>query len=506
MSENKRVTIPFLEKVLKPIVDLIRTKADKTDILQSDWNQTDETAVDYVKNRTHYEFYGIAPIIQVNGGGELYSGGAMVRYTNVAPVNDFELFETDKPYIVTYNGVSDTIFCTNDTLLTAAEGGLPNIFANTGISSIMIVAYESDNTYLIRVTGGSVNDVLSVEREGNGVVRLPEKYIPKSIARTSHITDALDIMTAQIDDVKENIKQADWNQVDAAAIDYVKNRTHYDDVYNYEFTWDGNTEGHVCAIYEKDNVTPGGMTVQYCKVSDRLPTRENIIKNKATLRYSINDKSTMNPGTGLRDNYFREYSWGWTYAIREEAVKVLVVNTANTRVNFYGKHYFTFPEPGVYFGVDVNGKYWDYLGWSGREIVQLDEKYIPDTIARVADIPTVDGLASTTYVDTKVADLVNSAPETLDTLNELSAALGDDPNFATTILTEIGNKANKTDIKQADWNETNETDPAFIQNKPVSETEDDAMDMLAEMGILDPIQDEENNILTDEDGNIFTIE
>ena len=32
MSENKRVTIPFLEKVLKPIVDLIRTKADKTDI------------------------------------------------------------------------------------------------------------------------------------------------------------------------------------------------------------------------------------------------------------------------------------------------------------------------------------------------------------------------------------------------------------------------------------------------------------------------------------------
>lgn len=32
MSENKRVTIPFLEKVLKPIVDLVHTKADKKDV------------------------------------------------------------------------------------------------------------------------------------------------------------------------------------------------------------------------------------------------------------------------------------------------------------------------------------------------------------------------------------------------------------------------------------------------------------------------------------------
>jgi hypothetical protein len=41
---------------------------------------------------------------------------------------------------------------------------------------------------------------------------------------------------------------------------------------------------------------------------------------------------------------------------------------------------------------------------------------------------------------------------------------------------------------------------------PEAETENDALEMLTEMGILDPIQDEENNILTDEDGNIFTIE
>ena len=52
---------------------------------------------------------------------------------------------------------------------------------------------------------------------------------------------------------------------------------------------------------------------------------------------------------------------------------------------------------------------------------------------------------STTYtkteVDKKISDLVDSSPEALNTLNELAAALGDDPNFATTVMNEIGTKA-----------------------------------------------------------------
>ena len=44
------------------------------------------------------------------------------------------------------------------------------------------------------------------------------------------------------------------------------------------------------------------------------------------------------------------------------------------------------------------------------------------------------------YVDTEVANLVDSAPGALDTLNELAAALGDDPNFSTTVTTSIAAK------------------------------------------------------------------
>ena len=56
----------------------------------------------------------------------------------------------------------------------------------------------------------------------------------------------------------------------------------------------------------------------------------------------------------------------------------------------------------------------------------------------------ISGLASESYVSTALANLVDSAPGTLDTLNELAAALGDDPNFATTVATTINDKVSKS--------------------------------------------------------------
>ena len=44
-------------------------------------------------------------------------------------------------------------------------------------------------------------------------------------------------------------------------------------------------------------------------------------------------------------------------------------------------------------------------------------------------------------VSTVTAAIVDSAPTTLDTLNELAAALGDDENFATTVTNSLATKA-----------------------------------------------------------------
>ena len=54
--------------------------------------------------------------------------------------------------------------------------------------------------------------------------------------------------------------------------------------------------------------------------------------------------------------------------------------------------------------------------------------------------------ATTAYVDEKVAGIVDSAPENLNTLNELAAALNDNANFASTVLELIATKAPAADL------------------------------------------------------------
>ena len=49
-------------------------------------------------------------------------------------------------------------------------------------------------------------------------------------------------------------------------------------------------------------------------------------------------------------------------------------------------------------------------------------------------------IATTAYVTTALANLVDSAPGTLNTLNELAAALGDDASFSTTVTNSIAAK------------------------------------------------------------------
>jgi len=52
-------------------------------------------------------------------------------------------------------------------------------------------------------------------------------------------------------------------------------------------------------------------------------------------------------------------------------------------------------------------------------------------------------IANTAFVQTAVAGLVDSAPAALDTLKELAAALGNDPNFASTVTNTLATKAAK---------------------------------------------------------------
>lgn len=61
-----------------------------------------------------------------------------------------------------------------------------------------------------------------------------------------------------------------------------------------------------------------------------------------------------------------------------------------------------------------------------------------------------------------IANLVDTAPSTLDTLNELAEALGNDPNFATTVTNLIATKVTKEDGKGLSANDYSNADKAKV--------------------------------------------
>lgn len=104
--------------------------------------------------------------------------------------------------------------------------------------------------------------------------------------------------------------------------------------------------------------------------------------------------------------------------------------------------------------------------------------------------PSVDNnsqtIANTQFVHGAINKLVNGAPAALDTLQELSAALGDDPNFSTTVLNKIAEKESKTD--------------ADIEHQSIR-------DIMATLATIDALTQakkelqEGSNILVDADGD-----
>ena len=74
------------------------------------------------------------------------------------------------------------------------------------------------------------------------------------------------------------------------------------------------------------------------------------------------------------------------------------------------------------------------------EIIALKQM----NLANVYNKDQVDSI-----VQAQINNLIDSAPGALDTLNELAAAINDDNNFSTTIITQLGNKANTASLTTA---------------------------------------------------------
>lgn len=155
--------------------------------------------------------------------------------------------------------------------------------------------------------------------------------------------------------------------------------------------------------------------------------------------------------------------------------------------------YTTGPNGTIYVGSLDKG-----LGFMSKDARPsfIDKNNKSTGIALLSDIPDVSGFAKTTDVNTAIANLVNSAPETLNTLGEIAEALQENETLVETLNSSIGNKVDKVSGKglstndyttteknklsgiasgaevnvQSDWNVTDTSSDAFIKNKPTIPT------------------------------------
>lgn len=86
-----------------------------------------------------------------------------------------------------------------------------------------------------------------------------------------------------------------------------------------------------------------------------------------------------------------------------------------------------------------------YMSATNIKIEEFEGK-IGTIPTKVSELENDSNFQDESQVDARIQEVVAAAPEALDTLKELADALGNDPDFAGTVTTELAKKANSIDV------------------------------------------------------------
>src|SRR6056300_680344 len=171
-----------------------------------------------------------------------------------------------------------------------------------------------------------------------------------------------------------------------------------------------------------------------------------LVYDSSTGKFVPQDLATYVENTPSFENKIREVAGTAELVIEDGSAVVAKVNIYDdsTYLPLVGNN------PGDQaFATDTDILYiWDGSAWQQAGAANTDDlaegsTNLFYTNARVGSYLSSNGYDTATNI---VASITDSAPATLDTLNELAAALGDDPNFATTVTNSIATKANSSDV------------------------------------------------------------
>lgn len=299
-------------------------------IMQPDWKQNDTISPDFIKNRTHFSTTVTIFDIDVSG---LISFDPEINLV------------ANKQYIMVVNGVEHNVTSGIDD-----NNGLP--YVDITIGDVRFHSY----TIHCDISGLSEGESWHVILKEEIINYLDEKYIPDTIARRTEIPE---------------LANADWNQNDPNSLSYVNNRTHYED----------------------------STTLMEINMKYYGPTAANPDQSE----HSIIDEETAFEFRKLISDHNGKKLILDVDGTQITVNAVISVNSSNVTVNYWlvdednnivVYNRYANGTASVKFVTLESGEFG--LGTAGEPctvkiilpiVNQLDEKFIPMSIARVSDLP-----------------------------------------------------------------------------------------------------------------------
>lgn len=365
LTLNANGSVPLDEKYIPDTIARVSAIPNLDDVPTPDWSQNDSSKDGYIENRTHWIETTAGLVIRPSTVVDISMEIPLTGYWKTRQLADMNMYlymEDGKDYTVTFdrnsyvctcqtyqevnNGITDDRWLLGNTDLIPTMG-LTNPHPN--LPFLFVIDKYSNSSgcgWNVYIPGpGPKTTSIEVCEGIKKFHTLDQMFIPDTIARKS------DIPTISI--------QPDWNQNDSTQSDYVKNRTHWEEGSGATIEWDGNTEG-------LDSFEANGLL--FCKVADVCPTTEEVIGGSFEMStgetYEIISDMIV-PGDGC-------FSLGGAVFVQSETFTL----TGTT---------VTAPSTGCYCGVNPNYGYVSKLTYGSTTVHQIDEKFIPSTIARSAN-------------------------------------------------------------------------------------------------------------------------
>ena len=341
---------------------------DYVEPVQSDWNESDETALSFIKNRPFYEFTEEKVISSTTTYQctyqALHYGSNIKNYqSDLIAGNTYKVIYNGDEYILkakltiddTRPYLGNLKYCYNlfDSSYDSSDTGEPFLIVNQ---------YDTDRAepfMLFRVPYGTENVELSITEISEVTHKLDEKFIPDTIARTDHTHS--------------------WNDLEDKPFYDTRYTEEIDNSFN--FTFDGNLEGR-----EYIEIAPE--TMYTVKLSDTPLTKEQLICCSKT-EVSPSGTTTSVVGSIIDEGSFIYDEGAMIFSVFE----VSNIMEQNWDVGLYAIYR---KGEGVYTSSISKT---DIQIVEHGELKQLDEKYIPDTIAREGHVHSYNDLTDRTHYE-----------------------------------------------------------------------------------------------------------